>query len=192
MLLLAFIVPYPGGVPVPLIFAFVLLVLQLLFIWGVPFYICAYIGLFTAITLICYTSWMSGGIFSPRMAWLTVIPLIAFYAVSRRSGLFCFGLVLLVEFAMSYITWQGWLSTHQILGFAQTISAFASYSVVTLILLTVLFLYDNVFRQAYKASLQRNQELEDKRQELLRTSVMREQLSPTAHREAETAKAHRG
>lgn len=63
MLLLAFIVPYPGGVPVPLIFAFVLLVLQLLFIWGVPFYICAYIGLFTAITLICYTSWMSGGYF---------------------------------------------------------------------------------------------------------------------------------
>ena len=186
MLLLAFIVPYPGGVPVPLIFAFVLLVLQLLFIWGVPFYICAYIGLFTAITLICYTSWMSGGIFSPRMAWLTVIPLIAFYAVSRRSGLFCFGLVLLVEFAMSYITWQGWLSTHQILGFAQTISAFASYSVVTLILLTVLFLYDNVFRQAYKASLQRNQELEDKRQELLRTSVMREQFIATVSHELRT------
>ena len=45
MVVLAFITPYPNGVPVPLAFAFVLLILQLLFIWGLPFSVAVHLGL---------------------------------------------------------------------------------------------------------------------------------------------------
>jgi CheY-like chemotaxis protein len=58
--------------------------------------------------------------------------------------------------------------------------------VVTLILITVPFLYDNLFRQAYNASLQRNLELEEKRKELLRTSALREQFIATVSHELRT------
>jgi signal transduction histidine kinase/ActR/RegA family two-component response regulator len=186
MVVLAAITPYPNGVPVPLAFAFVLLVLQLLFIWGMPFSIAANLGLFAALLQVSYAAWTSGGVFSPRMAWMTVIPLIPFYAVSRRSGLAWLVLVLLDIWLMSYVTWQGWLPENPTLGAAQVMSSFASYSVVTLILITVPFLYDNLFRQAYNASLQRNLELEEKRKELLRTSALREQFIATVSHELRT------
>jgi len=186
MVVLAIITPYPNGVPVPLAFAFVLLVLQLLFIWGLPFSVAVNLGLLAGMLQLSYASWSSGGIFSPRMAWLTVIPLVPFYAVSRRSGFVWLVLVLMVEVLMSYITWQGWLPDNPTLGTAQIMSSFASYSVVTLILITVPYLYDNLFREAYNASVQRNQELEEKRQELLRTSALREQFIATVSHELRT------
>ncbi len=87
MVVLAFITPYPNGVPVPLAFAFVLLVLQLLFIWGMPLQAAVNLGLLAGLMQVSYAAWMSGGIFSPRMAWMTAIPLIPFYAISRLTGL---------------------------------------------------------------------------------------------------------
>jgi signal transduction histidine kinase/ActR/RegA family two-component response regulator len=186
MVVLAAITPYPNGVPVPLAFALVLLVLQLLFIWGLPFHVAVHIGLLAGLLQVSYASWMSGGIFSPRMAWMTVIPLVPFYAVSRRSGLAWLVIVLVDILLMSSVTWQGWLPENPTLGAAQVMSSFASYSVVTLILITVPFLYDNLFRQAYQASLQRNLELEDKRKELLRTSALREQFIATVSHELRT------
>jgi signal transduction histidine kinase/CheY-like chemotaxis protein len=186
MVVLAIITPYPNGVPVPLAFAFVLLVLQLLFIWGLPFSVAVHVGLLAGLLQVSYAAWMSGGIFSPRMAWMAVIPLVPFYAVSRLSGLAWLLLVLVVEAAMSYITWQGWLPDNPTLGTAQIMSSFASYSVVTLILITIPYLYDSLFRKAYNDSLQRNQELEEKRKELLRTSAMREQFIATVSHELRT------
>ena len=186
MVVLAIITPYPNGVPVPLAFAFVLLVLQVLFIWGLPFSVAVHLGLLAGLLQVSYAAWMSGGIFSPRMAWMTVIPLVPFYAVSRRAGFGWLATVLTVEMLMSYITWQGWLPANPTLGAAQIMSSFASYSVVTLILITVPFLYDNSFRDAYNASLQRNLELEEKRQELLRTAALREQFIATVSHELRT------
>jgi signal transduction histidine kinase/ActR/RegA family two-component response regulator len=186
MVILAMITPYPNGVPVPLIFAGVLLVLQVLFIWGLPFSVGANIGLLAALMQVSYAAWMSGGIFSPRMAWMTAIPLIPFYAVSRNAGLTWLALVVAVELAMAYITWQAWLPDNPTLGAAQVMSSFASYSVVTFIVVTVPFLYDSLFRQAYKASAQRNLELEEKRKELLRTSALREQFIATVSHELRT------
>lgn len=186
MVVLAYITPYPHGIPVPLVFALVLVVLQLLFIWGMGFELAVNLGFFVALLHISYASWLSGGIFSPRMAWQTVIPLMSFYAVSRRSGLGWLVVVLLDVLVMSYVTWQGWLPDNPTLGAAHAMSSFASYSVVTLILITVPFLYDTLFRQAYMACLQRHVELEDKRQELLRTSALREQFIATVSHELRT------
>ncbi len=186
MVLLAMITPDPNGVSVPLAFPFVLLVLQVLFIWGMPFSVAVNLGLLAGLMHVSYAAWMSGGIFSPRMAWMTVIPLVPFYAVSRRAGLGWLVLVLTVEVLMSYLTWQGWLPESPTLGAAQILSSFASYSVATLILTTVLLLYDNSCREAYNASLQRNLELEEKRKELLRTSALRAQFIATVSHELRT------
>ncbi len=186
MVVLAFITPYPNGVPVSLEFAAVLLILQLLFIWGMPFTLAANVGLLAALLQVSYAAWMSGGIFSPRMAWMTVIPLIPFYAVSRKSGLTWLVVILCDVLLMSYVTWQGWLPDQSTLGAAQMMSSFASYSVVTFILVTVLFLYNNLFRQLNQVSLQRNLELEEKRKELLRTSALREQFIATVSHELRT------
>jgi len=186
MVILTIIMPYPNGVPAPLVFAFVVLVLLFLFAWGMSLQWSVNIGLSAAVLQVSYAAWMSGGIFSPRMAWMAAIPLVPFYAVSRLSGLAWLVVVVLVELAMAYVTWQGWLPDNPTLGAAQVMSSFASYSVVTLIIITVPFLYDNLFRQAYAASLQRNLELEEKRKELLRTATLREQFIATVSHELRT------
>lgn len=186
MVILALVTPYPNGAPVPLVFAGVLLVLQVLFIWGLSFSVAANIGLLAALFQVCFTAWMSGGIFSPRMAWMVAIPLIPFYAVSRKAGVVWFALVIVADLVMAYVTWQGWLPDNAHMGVDQVVSSFASYSVVTVIVFTVPFLFDSLFRQAYKASTQRNLELEKNRKELLRTLALREQFIATVSHELRT------
>ena len=186
MVILALISPYPNGVPGPLVFAYVLLVLQVLIMRGLPFPVAANIGLLAALLQVSYASWMTGGVFSPRMAWMVAIPLVPFYAVSRKAGLAWFALVVAAELAMAYVTWHAWLPNNPNMGAAQVMSSFASYSVVTFIVFTVPFLFDGMFRQAYKASAQRNLELDEERKELLRTLALREQFIATVSHELRT------
>jgi signal transduction histidine kinase len=186
MVILSIVTPYPNGVPVPLAFAIYLFVLQTLYIWGLPMNAAINIGIFGGLFQACYAAWMSGGIFSPRMAWMAVIPLISFYAVGRRAGFIWLGIVFFADVCMSIITWYGWLPDNPTLGKAQVMSSFATYTIVTFILSTVPFLYDNLFRKTYNASLLRNQQLEEKRQELLRTSALREQFIATVSHELRT------
>jgi signal transduction histidine kinase/ActR/RegA family two-component response regulator len=174
------------GVSAPLIFAVVLLVLQTLFMWGLPFPVAFHIALFAALLEVGYAAWLSGGIFSPRMAWLTAIPMISFYAISRFTGGVWAVVVVAFELAMTYVTLQGWLPSSSTLGPTHIGSSFAIYSVVTIVISTVPFLYDNLLRQAYDVSLQRNLELEEKRKELLRTSALREQFIATVSHELRT------
>jgi signal transduction histidine kinase/ActR/RegA family two-component response regulator len=186
MCILAVISHYPHGLPTPLAFAAVLLFLQVLYARGWPARTLVHIGLTAALLQVCYAACISGGIFSSRMAWLTAIPLVPFYAISRRAGFAWFLLVLPAEMGVAYATWQGWLPENVAMGAPEVISSFASYSVVTLIVITVPFLYDSLFRQAYSVSLKRHQELEDKRQELLRAAALREQFIATVSHELRT------
>ena len=186
MAILTTITTYAHGLSAPLVFAFELLVLQFLFIRGLPLHTAINLGLLAGLVQAIYAAWMSGGVFSPRMAWMAAVPLIPFYAISRLAGGIWLAVVVVVELGMAYVTWHGWLPNHSTLGAAQVVSSFATYSVVTLVVITVPFLYDNLFRQAYKASLQRNLELEEKRKELLRTSALREQFIATVSHELRT------
>jgi signal transduction histidine kinase len=185
-LIIGAITPSSEFLPASFIFAGVLFLLQLLYLWGLPITTTVNTGLFAGMLHVIYVSWISGGIYSPRMAWLTLIPLFAFYAVGRLAGLIWFVLVLMVMFMMSYVTWHGMLNDQQILGLEQVTSSFVTYSVVTLLNLTVPYLYDNLFLKAYSASLKRNQELEAKQQELARSALSRELFIATVSHELRT------
>jgi len=163
-----------------------LVIRQRLLIWGVPWRVAFNLGLLVGLLFISYAAWLHAGVFSPRMAWMTLIPLLAFYAVSRLSGLVWLGVVLLDILLMSFLTWQGWLPVHTNGVTVQAMSSFVNYSVVTFMLIMVPLLYDNLFRQAYKASLKRNLQLEAKRKELLRISALREQFIATVSHELRT------
>ena len=186
MCILTVISPYPVKAPVPMVFAVVLLFLQFLYARGWAMTTLVHMGLFAALLQACYAASISGGIFSSRMAWLTAIPLIPFYAISRRAGFAWFLIVLPAEIGVAYATWNGWLPENTSMGAPQVMTSFASYSVVTFIVITVPFLYDSLFRQVYSVSLRRHQELEDKRQELLRTAALREQFIATVSHELRT------
>lgn len=186
MLLVAMVTPYSNGIPVPLAFALVLVVLVVGFSYGLPLSVAVHIGLSAALLQVSYAAWVSGGIFSPRLAWFTLMPLVPFYALSRRAGLIWLGVVLLVMGGMSWAAWQGWAFSDPTVGLAQVRSSFASNAVTMLAILSVVFLYEGLYRQAYNERVQRNRELEDKRQELERTSALREQFIANVSHELRT------
>ncbi|CAN1497231.1 BaeS Signal transduction histidine kinase [Burkholderiaceae bacterium] len=186
MVVLAIVTPYHSGIPVPLAFACVLLLLLTLFSYGLAIEVCVHIAVTAGMVQVLYAAWVSGGIFSPRMAWMAVMPLVPFYAIGRRAGIMWMGIVLAVELGMTALNGMGWMPEKLVLGSAQIWSSFATYTVVVLIIASVPFLYDNLYFQAYQQRKKRNQALEEKRQELLRTSALREQFIATVSHELRT------
>ncbi len=186
MLLVAVVTPYSNGIPVPLAFAMVLVVLVAGFSYGLPMPVAVHLGMSAALTQVAYAAWVSGGIFSPRLAWYTLMPLIPFYAISRRAGLVWLGVIMLAMGALAWATWHGWLPPDPTVGLAQVRSSFASNAVTMLVILSVVFLYEGLYRKAYNQRLERNRELEDKRAELERTSALREQFIANVSHELRT------
>ena len=186
MVVVAMVTPYSNGIPVPMAFACVLLFLLIAFSLGMPMPLAVHIGAIAGLIQVTYAGWVSGGIFSPRLAWYTLMPLIPFYAISRRAGLFWLAVILAMLGGMSYATWQGWLPPHPTVGLAQVKSSFASNTVTMLLILSVVFLYDGLYRKAYRERMQRHEELENKRKELERTSVLREQFIANVSHELRT------
>ena len=87
MVFVSFVTPYSNGVPVPMGFATVMMILLVAYSWGMPLHWAVHIGVTTALVQVSYAAWVSGGIFSPRLAWFTVIPLVPFYVIGRHAGL---------------------------------------------------------------------------------------------------------
>jgi hypothetical protein len=98
------ITPSTGGVPLTLVEALFLLVLQLFYIYGLSIRITLNLGLLGSLALVLGQAILAGGIFSSVMAWLVVIPIISFYAQSRRAGFVWLGIVLLADVLMAYVT----------------------------------------------------------------------------------------
>jgi len=186
MAMVAMVTPYSNGVPVPMIFAGVLVLLLVCVSYGMPLSVAVHMGVVAGLIQVTYAGWVSGGIFSPRLAWYTLMPLIPFYAISRRAGLFWLAVILAMLAGMSYVTWQGWLPPHPTVGLAQAKSSFASNSVTMLLIMFVVFLYDGLYRQAYSQRLDRHRELEERRKELERTSELREQFIANVSHELRT------
>ena len=150
------------------------------------FSVAVHLGLSVGLLQVSYAAWVSGGIFSPCLAWMAAIPLVPFYAVSRVAGLAWLLVVLAVESAMFFIAWQGWLPDSPTLGVAQTLSSLASYSAATLSVITIVYVYDGLFRKAHNDRVVRNQELQEKYKEHLRTSAMHDQFMANISHELRT------
>ena len=186
MFVITAITPSANGIPMALIEALLLLALQLLYIYGLPLRLAVNLGLLGSLALILYQAFLSVGIFASAMAWLLVLPIISFYAQSRRAGLVWLVIVLLADVLMAYLTMyvlrpdMAWLSG------AQDVRSFAAYTVVTLLVASVPFVYYQLFQKTYEASVQRHRALNDKREELLRASILREQFIATVSHELRT------
>jgi len=186
MLFFAQISTYKYGGVVPVVFALSVLLAMVLVSYGMHVFFALHWVLLMGCAQIFYAAWASGGVYSPRMAWFAVVPFAPFYAHNRKAGYVWVAIVFVLELLMLYLTQNGLIGDALERGFAQNIHAFMSYSFVMLIIMIVPFLYDNLNQQAYYTSRKRNKELEEKRQELLRTLHIREQFIANVSHELRT------
>ncbi len=147
--------------------------------WGV------HIGTAAGALVLLAAVWSAGGVFSPRMAWLLVLPLTPFYTIGRRAGLAWLGVVLMIQMSMGWFTHMGWIPDFEF-GQAHVLSSTITFSVVTGVLMIVPLIYNQLQQRTLSKTLRHQRELEAKRVELEHTLRMRELFIATVSHELRT------
>jgi signal transduction histidine kinase/CheY-like chemotaxis protein len=135
--------------------------------------------------VLAYAAWHAGGVFSPRLTWLLILPLTPFYVISRRAGLVWMLLVWGMQAAFALSNHLGWVPPSET-GPGHALSSWVTFSLVTGMLIIVPLIYDRLQIMALKKSLRYQQELVSKRQELELTLQMREHFIATVSHELRT------
>jgi signal transduction histidine kinase/CheY-like chemotaxis protein len=177
---------YPENSHLPIIFGTSVVIALVSINFGVNYIFVVHVILTIATAFLIYLSIHSGGIYSPRMAWMTVIPFAPYYVHNRRAGYVWLVVVMLIELLMIYLTAKGIYVKPLEQGSAQSLHSLMTYSFVMLVVMVVPFLYDNLYQQAYFTSKHRNKELQLKQDELMRTLRIREYFIANVSHELRT------
>jgi signal transduction histidine kinase len=125
---------------------------------------------------------LSGGVFSLRLLWLMVIPVMSYYVMGPRSGLVWMIVTGLSTATMGVLTLNGVGVEIPAINPQQHLYAFATISVNCLTLLMVPYVYDRQHRLSLAESQRRQSELEQTRIELEHTKTLREHfISAVSH-----------
>jgi signal transduction histidine kinase/CheY-like chemotaxis protein len=144
-------------------------------------FVCVYAAIH--ITL---AAWFSQGIFSPRINWLYLIPILMIYMVSRRAGWIWTGVVIALQLVMSALTYLDVLPNNTPLNKTHEIYAFFVYFVTASSLISLTLIYQGFSNKAIAEIKVRNEELEAKRQELQAISDIRDQFIASVSHELRT------
>lgn len=186
MLIFAATSPYEHGRIVPLVAAAVLALQIVLAYFGMSVVMAVHMATALGAAQIVFAAWVSGGILSPRLAWLYVLPVTPFFVFGRKSGLIWFGIVLAIQGAFAAITWgTDWLPPFE-LGLEHATSSLMIYALITVVILIVPMIYDDQHRRALYQVRLRQQELVAKQKELEGTLVARDQFISTVSHELRT------
>jgi len=164
-----------------LVFLALLLALQ----WGLPWALAIHSATAAAAGVLLYLIWGSGGVFSPRLGWLMLLPLMPFYVIRPRAGLVWALLVLLMQLAMAAATYTGAVPLAEAPG-QPVLSSWLTFSMVSGALILVPLLYERLYQRAMRDSREHGRKLELKRQELEHTVQMRELFMATVSHELRT------
>ncbi len=136
--------------------------------------------------LIIYLSLLTGGIFSPKLNWITLAPLVAFYVLGKKQGFIWLGLGIVEYLIVAWCTTSGLLIESPKLGDEELRGSFATYTATLLAVLLTPFLYNNIFRNTFKMRGIYNRQLKENQEELKRVSAARELFIATVSHELRT------
>ncbi|MFM6990276.1 MAG: ATP-binding protein [Rhodoferax sp.] len=185
LLMYSAISPYQNATPLFLSMAAWLSLLLLLINFGMPLSWGVHMGTLAGACVLGYAIWNAGGVFSPRLTWLLILPLTPFYVISRRAGLAWMLLVWSGQAAIALANHLGLVPAFEP-GPEHAVSSWVTFSLVTGMLIIVPLIYDRLHVMAVKKTLRYQQELEVKRQELELTLQMREHFIATVSHELRT------
>lgn len=186
MLVFALTSPYEHGRIVPLVAAMVLAVQIVLLYFGMPVSVAVHMATALGAAQIVFAVWMTGGLLSPRLAWLYVLPVTPFFVFGRRSGFAWLGIVWAIQLGFALMAWgTNWLPAFEV-GLEHVTSSLITYALITVVILIVPLIYDDQHRKALNQLRLRQHELEHKKQELQNTLAARDQFISTVSHELRT------
>ena len=185
LLTYAMVSPYPYANVMFSGFAFCLVVLLVLINHGFSLNWATHLATGLGAVILFYAAWATGGVYSPRLAWMLILPLTPFYVINRRAGIFWLLVVMVLQLIMAVSNHLGWIQSFET-GMAHVLSSFLTYTLVTCVLIVVPLMYDHMYRQALEESREHQRQLEAGREALEHASVMREHFIATVSHELRT------
>lgn len=185
LLLYATISPYENARGMFLSLSGMLAILMVAVYRGMPLAWGVHIATFAGLLVILLAVWKAGGVFSPRLAWLLVLPLTPFYSLGRGAGLFWLVLVVVAELLMALATYLGWVPAFEP-AMSHVLSSTVTFSLVTGVLMIVPLIYDRLHQRTLQRTLQHQRELEATQVALERALHMREVFIATVSHELRT------
>jgi signal transduction histidine kinase/CheY-like chemotaxis protein len=144
-------------------------------------FVCLYAALHISLA-----AWFSQGIFSPRINWLYLIPILMIHMVSRRAGWLWTGVIIVLQLLISLLTYYQLLPENTPLTKTHEVYAFFVYFVTASSLIALTLIYQGFTKKAINEIKLRNEELELKRQELQSILDIRDQFIASVSHELRT------
>jgi signal transduction histidine kinase/CheY-like chemotaxis protein len=178
--------PYRYGSAFQLLFAAMVLGLLWLLHRGVALNTVLHVMCFLSLVYLLNAARLSGGVLSLRLLWLMVIPVMSYYVMGPRHGLFWLVMTMLSTAMMGYFTLLGVGVEMSASDPQQLLYAYATVSINCLTLLMVPYVYDRQHRLSLAESQRRQSELEQTRLELEHTKTLREHFIAAVSHELRT------
>lgn len=133
-----------------------------------------------------YISLITGGVFSPRLLWINLAPLIAFYTLGKKQGLIWLGIGAATFIGLALCNQFGLIIDKPEMGQADLLASLILYATNLSAVLLVPFFYNNMFRKTFKTRGIYNRQLKENQEELERVSAARELFIATVSHELRT------
>jgi len=144
------------------------------------------LGLFAVIALVAFTTIYTGGINSPVMVWMTIMPVAALVLLGRRWAMWWACIIMLTIFMQFLAVTQGWISG-EVNQSPQTIMrALLDKILVILTLMLVVHSYERLRRRRLQKVEQSNAELEAAHQALLQAQSHKDEFMASVGHELRT------
>jgi len=144
------------------------------------------LGLFVAIALVAFTTTYTGGINSPVMVWMTIMPVAALVLLGRRGALWWAWIIMLIIFMQFLAVTQGLISG-EVNRSPQTITrALLDKILVILTLMLVVHSYEGLRRRQLQKVELSNADLEDAHQALLQAQSHKDEFLASVGHELRT------
>ena len=165
----------------------VLIVLEyLMFQWGASEEKTVTTVLVGYTVIVLYLSLLTGGVHSPKLNWIALAPLVAFYVLGKKQGLIWLGIGLMQYGVIAWASANGLLLEESRIGRDQLQGSFVTYSATLLAILLIPYLYNNMVRKTFKTRGVYNRQLKENQEALERLSAARELFIATVSHELRT------
>ena len=178
--------PYPYGSIFQIVFASLILLLLWLIHRGMAMNNALNVMCLLSVLYLLNAARLSGGVYSPRMLWLMLIPVLSYYIMGARHGYMWLVVTWLATSLMGVLTLYGVGVEMPGGGTQQNLYALATVSINCLTLLMVPLVYDRQHRRSLAESQRRLAELEQTQIDLEHTQTMREHFIAAVSHELRT------
>ena len=186
LLWVAYLAPFEDSRQLALLGACVPLLMLLLVMMGLSLPWAIHAMTAAAAVLVVYGAWDTGGLFSPRMSWLLVLPITPFYLLGARHGALWMLVGSGLYTAMAALDWHDKAALARTPWDALTTSYGLTFVGVSALVLLGPAVYHHRYRQAQRALNAQRQRLLEAREALEATLQARDQFIASVSHELRT------